>query len=92
MAFPRIGMQIYARNLVGKTLSLDVSPSDSIFHVKEKLYARELHLGTQTPASAQRLIFSGRELRDDYSLEECNVQRASLLLVPSHAVVRAAVS
>mmetsp|Transcript_4843 Transcript_4843/g.10112 ORF Transcript_4843/g.10112 Transcript_4843/m.10112 type:complete len:145 (+) Transcript_4843:199-633(+) len=68
-------MQIYARNLSGRTLPLDVTSGDTVFSVKEKLFARE---GTP-PAQEQRLIFGGRELQDGCSLIDYNVQDGSTL-------------
>jgi len=40
----RGGMQIFVRTLAGKSMTLDVEPSDSIADVKKKLYEKKVFL------------------------------------------------
>ena len=67
-------MQIFIRTLSGRTLHLDVEPSDTIREVKEKLEDR-----TGIPVDAQRLIFAGRSLEDERTLADYGISRESTL-------------
>lgn len=72
-------MPVFVKTLSGKTITLEVLPSDTIVNVKRTIQGLE-----GLPADNQKLVFGGKVLEDSRTCGDYNIQKDSTV----HLVLR----
>ncbi|XP_073322774.1 polyubiquitin-like [Pagrus major] len=61
--------EVFLKDLQGKTTTYDIRPDETVMNFKRRVESRE-----GVPANQQRLIYQSRELQDEKSLSDYNVE------------------
>jgi hypothetical protein len=72
-------MQIFVRMLSGKTITLDCESTDTIGSLKSKVEDKE-----GIKATDQRYVYGGKNLQDQNTLSDYNIQQGSTLNLVLH--------
>ena len=67
-------MQIQIKNCQGKSIAYTVNATDTVKSIKEKVFAVE-----GIPIVEQRLVFGGKQLDDENTLDHYNIQKDSTI-------------
>lgn len=63
---------VIVATLTGKKITVDMHPADTILQLKQAIQAKE-----GIPPDQQRFVFAGRQLEEDYTLADYNIQKES---------------
>ncbi|KAG6391339.1 hypothetical protein SASPL_149093 [Salvia splendens] len=69
-----IVLQLHVKTLTGKEIEIDIEPTDTIDRIKERVEEKE-----GIPPVQQRLIYAGKQLGDDKTAKDYNIEGGSVL-------------
>ena len=72
-------MLITIKTLSGRRLSLDFEPTQKVEEIKNALQEKE-----GIPVAQIRLIYSGKILKDDLTIQEANINPGTTLMMMMH--------
>ena len=67
-------MQIFVKDFKGRTITIQVEPTDLIEDLRFKIEYKE-----GIPPDAQRLVFQGKLLEENYSIQDYSIQKDSVI-------------
>jgi len=67
-------MQIFIKTLTGKTIELNVTLIDTINNIKQQIYEKD-----GIPPDQQRIIYGGKQLVNDKTINDYNIQPGNTL-------------
>jgi len=69
-------MKITVKTLQQKVFQIEADPADTVLDLKEKIKDQQGH-----PVEAQKIIYSGKVLSDDKSIESCQIKEKDFLVL-----------
>ncbi|KAI0302728.1 hypothetical protein BC826DRAFT_904156 [Russula brevipes] len=69
-------MKITIKTLQQKVFNVESDPADTISNLKEKIQEQQGH-----PVESQKIIYSGKVLSDDKTVESCNIKEKDFLVL-----------
>ncbi|WZN62149.1 ubiquitin-NEDD8-like protein [Chloropicon roscoffensis] len=70
----RGGIMIKVKTLTGKEIEIDIELTDTVERIKERVEEKE-----GIPPVQQRLIFAGKQMNDEKTAKEYNIEGGSVL-------------
>ncbi|KAJ3704750.1 hypothetical protein LUZ61_008455 [Rhynchospora tenuis] len=70
----RGGTMIKVKTLTGKEIEINIEPTDTVDRIKERVEEKE-----GIPPVQQRLIYGGKQMADDKTAKEYNIEGGSVL-------------
>ncbi|KAI8615239.1 ubiquitin-related domain-containing protein [Chytriomyces sp. MP71] len=67
-------MLIKVKTLTGKEIEIDIDSNDTVARIKDRVEEKE-----GIPPAQQRLIFGGRQMNDDKTATDYNIEGGSVL-------------